>query len=56
MDVAQWAATPQHWPLNEHDRGLLGNLLARTGLPGGLRALCEAMLREGRKAEQEGWV
>jgi hypothetical protein len=56
MGVAQWEATPQRWPLNEHDRRLLASLLARPGLPLELRALCEAMQREGRKAEQEGWV
>lgn len=56
MGVQQWAATPQYWPLNEHDRRLLVTLLARPDLQPELRALCEAMQREGRKAEQEAWV
>jgi hypothetical protein len=56
MGVAQWEATTQRWPLNEHDRRLLATLLARPGLPPELRALCEAMQREGRKAEQEAWI
>ncbi len=56
MGVAELAASPQHWRLNEHDRGLLARLLARPGLPLELRGLCEVMEREGRKAEQEGWL
>jgi hypothetical protein len=56
MGTAQLEATTQVWPLNEHDRRLLVVLLARGDLPGELRALCEAMLRLGRKAEQEAWV
>ncbi|WP_322998180.1 hypothetical protein [Castellaniella sp.] len=56
MGLEQWAATPQYWPLNDHDRQLLQRLLARSDLPAGLRALCEAMQTEGRKAEQEGWI
>jgi hypothetical protein len=56
MGVAELAASPQHWRLNEHDRTLLARLLARPGLPLELRSLCEAMGREGRKAEQEGWL
>lgn len=56
MGVPQWQATSQRWPLNEHDRRLLATLLARSDLPGELRALCEAMQLEGRKAEQEGWI
>lgn len=56
MGVAELAASPQHWKLNEHDRALLARLLARPELPPELRSLCEAMDREGRKAEQEGWL
>ncbi|EJM96389.1 DUF2399 domain-containing protein [Herbaspirillum sp. YR522] len=56
MGLPQWQATSQQWPLNDHDRRLLVTLLARPGLAPSLRALCEAMQREGRKAEQEGWL
>jgi hypothetical protein len=56
MGVAEWTATAQTWPLNEHDRRMLERLLARPALPAGLRALCEAMRTEGRKAEQEAWL
>ena len=56
MGTEQLAAAAQHWPLNEHDHRLLAQLLGRRDLPPALRALCEAMAREGRKAEQEGWV
>ncbi|QHI96774.1 DUF2399 domain-containing protein [Xylophilus rhododendri] len=56
MGVAQWEATSQRWPLNAHDRRLLAELLARPDLADSLRALCEAMQREGRKAEQEAWI
>jgi hypothetical protein len=56
MGAAQLAASNQHWPLNAHDHRLLAVLMARADLPLELRALCEAMTREGRKAEQEGWM
>ena len=56
MGAEQLAATEQHWPLNDHDRTLLASLLSRPALPTELRALCEAMQREGRKAEQEAWL
>lgn len=56
MGVAQLEAATQHWPLNDHDLALLQRLLARPGLPAPLHALCVAMQREGRKAEQEGWL
>lgn len=56
MGVAQLEAAAQQWPLNLHDRMLLTNLLARPDLPAELRALCESMQTEGRKAEQEGWL
>ncbi len=56
MGVEQWEATLQRWPLNDHDRRLLSFLLAKAKLEPTLRALCEAMMREGRKAEQEAWL
>ena len=56
MGVPQWEATLQRWPLNDHDRRLLGVLLAKADLQPTLRALCEAMAQEGRKAEQEAWL
>jgi len=56
MGVAEWTATAQTWPLNAHDRRLLDRLLGRPELPDGLRALCQAMRTEGRKAEQEAWL
>ncbi len=56
MGLAEWRSTAQHWPLNEHDRVLLQRLLARDALHPQLRALCEAMQTEGRKAEQEAWL
>jgi hypothetical protein len=56
MGVAEWASTAQHWPLNEHDRRLLGVLLARSDLPPELRGLCEQIQKAGRKAEQEAWL
>ncbi|MFC0399429.1 DUF2399 domain-containing protein [Paraburkholderia rhizosphaerae] len=56
MGASEWAGARQHWPLNEHDRALLARLQERVDLPADLRELCDAMLREGRKAEQEGWV
>lgn len=56
MGVEEWSATSQKWALNAHDRLLLERLLARADLPPSLRSLCEAMQREGRKAEQEAWL
>ncbi|NML46162.1 DUF2399 domain-containing protein [Ramlibacter sp. G-1-2-2] len=56
MGLPEWQSTEQRWPLNDHDRALLGRLLADDGLASALRSICEAMLREGRKAEQEGWL
>lgn len=56
MGVAQWAATSQRWPLNAHDIALLERLLRNDALHPQLRALCEAMRAEGRKAEQESWL
>ncbi|HET8744696.1 MAG TPA: hypothetical protein VFM98_03755 [Ramlibacter sp.] len=56
MGVAEWQATSQRWPLNAHDLALLQRLLQDVGLHPELRALCEAMRSEGRKAEQESWL
>lgn len=56
MGLPQWESTAQRWALNDHDRSLLQRLLARPDLRPPLRALCEAMQREGRKAEQESWL
>lgn len=56
MGLAQWESTAQRWGLNDHDRSLIERLLARSELQPELRALCEAMRREGRKAEQESWL
>lgn len=56
MGLAELQATPQQWPLNAHDRRLLAVLLTQTDLPPALRALCETMQQEGRKAEQEAWI
>lgn len=56
MDVVHWESTKQYWPLNDHDRRLLVTLLSRATLPPTLRELCEAMHKDGRKAEQEAWV
>lgn len=56
MGLAQWSSTSQRWDLNDHDRRLIERLLARTDLRPQLRDLCEAMQREGRKAEQEAWM
>jgi len=56
MGVPEWQSAQQRWPLNDHDRALLARLLELGDLPASLRALGEAMLREGRKAEQEGWL
>lgn len=53
---------PQHWqtgktlPLNDYDRRVLGSLSARTDLPADLAELRDFISREGRKAEQEGWL
>lgn len=55
MGMAQLKNSPQHWPLNEHDRRLL-DALDETSLPEPLMALCREMQRSGRKAEQEAWL
>ncbi|SAI67462.1 Uncharacterised protein [Bordetella ansorpii] len=56
MDAGQLDAARQNWPLNAHDRRLIGALLQRPALPAVLRDLCEAMAASSRKAEQEGWL
>lgn len=56
MGLDELQSTRQRWELNAHDRALLDALLARADLRPELRALCETMRREGRKAEQEGWL
>lgn len=56
MGLEEWNATTQKWPLNEHDVALLHRLLGDDALPEQMKELCTAMMREGRKAEQEGWL
>lgn len=56
MGAAEMAAAKQSWALNTHDRALLAKLLMAPDLPPSLRELCEAMQRDGCKAEQEGWL
>lgn len=56
MGVGELESTSQRWFLNEHDRKLLMRLSSRGDLPPELAELCEAMQREGRKAEQESWL
>lgn len=56
MGVVEWQAVSQKWPLNDHDISLLQRLLSDTNLPEQMAALGKAMLLEGRKAEQEGWL
>lgn len=56
MGVDEWKSVTQKWPLNEHDLALLKRLMNDGDLPGPMQELCAAMLNEGRKAEQEGWL
>jgi hypothetical protein len=56
MGIEEWKSVSQKWPLNDHDRALLKRLLDSPELPQSLKELCTAMSREGRKAEQEGWL
>jgi hypothetical protein len=56
MGVHEWEAVSQKWPLNEHDVALLQRLLSDPNLPRQMTQLGRAMLEEGRKAEQEGWL
>lgn len=56
MGLDEWNAVSQKWPLNDHDVVLLQRLLADTDLPDSMKKLGLAMLSEGRKAEQEGWL
>lgn len=54
--------TPGHWqhgqtlPLSDYDRQLLIALGQRADLPPDLTELRDFLQREGRKAEQEGWL
>lgn len=56
MGIDEWRAVTQKWPLNEHDVALLHRLMSDVDLPYSMQELCAAMLSEGRKAEQEGWL
>lgn len=56
MGIDEWKAVTQKWPLNEHDVALLHRLMSDVDLPYSMQDLCAAMLSEGRKAEQEGWL
>jgi hypothetical protein len=56
MGINEWKAVSQKWPLNDHDVALLQRLLGAADLPESMKELCSAMLKEGRKAEQEGWL
>jgi hypothetical protein len=60
-----WSSThmaADHWqkgktlPLNDYDRRVLSSLGARVDLPAEMAALRDFIAREGRKAEQEGWL
>lgn len=56
MGVHEWEAVSQKWPLNDYDMSLLYRLLDDVTLPASMAELAKAMLNEGRKAEQEGWL
>lgn len=56
MGVQELDRAGQAWDLNVYDVGLLERQLTNTELPQELRSLCEAMLKGGKKAEQEGWL
>ena len=56
MGLDEWKVVSQKWPLNDHDVALLQRLLGDVDLPEQMRELGRAMLSEGRKAEQEGWL
>lgn len=56
MGISEWQAASQQWPLNAHDVALLERLFRDENLPRELEGLGRAMLAEGRKAEQEGWL
>lgn len=56
MGIDEWTMVSQKWPLNDHDVSLLHRLLGDADLPDPMKELCAAMLSEGRKAEQEGWL
>lgn len=56
MGIHEWQAVSQKWPLNDYDILLLHRLLNDVNLPRSMAELAKAMLNEGRKAEQEGWL
>lgn len=56
MGIHEWQAVSQKWPLNDYDISLLYRLLDDVNLPCSMADLAKAMLYEGRKAEQEGWL
>ena len=56
MGIVEWQKVNQKWPLNDHDVSLLNRLLGDANLPAPMAELGRAMLSEGRKAEQEGWL
>ena len=56
LGIAEWQAVSQKWPLHDHDVSLLNRLLGDAKLPAPMAELGRAMLSEGRKAEQEGWL
>lgn len=56
MGVHELHSTGQRWTLNAHDLRLLEHLSERKNMRAELKDLCEAMKREGRKAEQEFWL
>ena len=56
MGVNEWRGITQKWKLNAHDSMLLQRLVSNPDLPEELKNLCYAMMSDGRKAEQEGWL
>lgn len=56
MGLEEWKVVSQKWPLNDYDVALLQQLLRDINLPDQMKELGKAMLVEGRKAEQEGWL
>ena len=56
MGIDVLNAAQQPWTLNAHDKALITRLLESPDLPKALHQLCSAMLQDGFKAEQEGWL
>lgn len=56
MGIDELHAAQQPWALNAHDTALITRLMESQGLPHALRQVCLAMLQDGFKAEQEGWI